>query len=82
MRTGVSCFEVLQRHTPAARDALQTAILDNLKANGGVSTLTDKSSPDAIFKAFGVSKKNFKKALGGLYRDKVVVIGDGEVRLV
>ncbi|RDV36230.1 GntR family transcriptional regulator [Bradymonadaceae bacterium TMQ3] len=71
----------LQRHTPAARDALQTAILDHLKAHGGVSTLTDKSSPDAIFKAFGVSKKNFKKALGGLYREKVIVIGEGEVRL-
>ena len=72
----------LQRHTPAARDKLQTAILDHIRDNREVSTLTDKSSPDAIFKAFGVSKKNFKKALGGLYRDKVVVIGDGEVRLV
>ncbi len=62
----------LQQHTAEARDDLQEEILEHLRENDGASTLTDKSSPEDIFKAFGVSKKNYKKALGALYRSKVI----------
>ncbi len=71
----------LQRHTAAARDALQEEILGHLRAKGGTMTLSDRSSPEEIFKAFGVSKKNFKRALGALYREKQIEIGDGVVSL-
>jgi hypothetical protein len=56
-------------------------ILKVLAANGGVLPLHDKSSPEAIQKILGMSKKTFKKAVGGLYKDGLVKLTDAEVRL-
>jgi len=72
---------VLQRHDKETRDALQQAILDDLEAHGGISTLTDKSPPDAIYQHFNVSKAAYKKALGALYKQKKITIGADAVRL-
>jgi len=47
-------------------------ILDKLKANGGFLPLHDKSSPDMIQTHLEMSKKTFKKAIGALYREKVI----------
>ena len=57
-----------------ARDDLSSRILDHLKNNDGVSTLTDKSSPEDIYENFGVSKKNYKKAIGRLYKKRLIRI--------
>lgn len=46
------------------------------------STLHDKSSPQEINRAFGVSKKVFKKALGKLYKDKKVELIKGGFKIV
>ena len=62
-------------------DDLADRILDHLKAHGGEMTLTDKSDPDDINKAFNCSKKDFKKALGLLYKQQKVTLGD-TVKLV
>lgn len=43
-------------------------ILTYLKNNGGFMTLNDKSSPEEIRNTFGISKGQFKKALGGLMK--------------
>ncbi|HEL1234046.1 TPA: S1 RNA-binding domain-containing protein [Streptococcus equi subsp. zooepidemicus] len=43
-------------------------ILIYLKSNGGYMTLNDKSSPEDIKAIFGISKGQFKKALGGLMK--------------
>ena len=43
-------------------------ILTYLEANGGFMTLNDKSSPEEIKTTFGISKGQFKKALGGLMK--------------
>lgn len=43
-------------------------IAQYLQANGGFMTLNDKSSPQAIKETFGISKGQFKKALGGLMK--------------
>ncbi|HEL0714949.1 TPA: S1 RNA-binding domain-containing protein [Streptococcus equi subsp. zooepidemicus] len=43
-------------------------ILTYLKSNGGYMTLNDKSSPEDIKAIFGISKGQFKKALGGLMK--------------
>lgn len=43
-------------------------ILTYLKNNGGCMTLNDKSSPEEIKETFGISKGQFKKALGGLMK--------------
>lgn len=57
-------------------------ILDALKANKGVLNLTDKSSPEAINKVLGMSKKNFKKGLGNLYKQKLVKLDKDATRLL
>ena len=44
--------------------------------------LTDKSSPDEIKNQFGVSKKVFKKAVGKLYKEKMISLGDGKIILI
>lgn len=43
-------------------------ILSYLESQGGFMTLNDKSSPDDIKAIFGISKGQFKKALGGLMK--------------
>ena len=47
-----------------------------------VLTLTDRSAPEEIYERFGVSKKVFKKAVGQLYRKRVIVIEEDGIRLV
>ncbi|MGT2742295.1 RNA-binding virulence regulatory protein CvfB [Streptococcus plurextorum] len=43
-------------------------ILTYLESNGGFMTLNDKSAPEDIKSTFGISKGQFKKALGGLMK--------------
>ena len=47
-------------------DALSQRILDDLEERGGVSPLGDKSQPEDIYQAFGISKKAYKMAIGTL----------------
>jgi len=62
--------------------ALTEQILSKLATNGGKLALTDKSSPELIYEAFGVSKKAYKQAIGTLYKDKKIVILDAGIMLV
>lgn len=64
------------------RSDLNKQILDYLAANDGESTITDKSDPDLISEQFGVSKGNYKKALGALYKQKQITISRDRVKLV
>lgn len=64
------------------RSDLANQILDFLKEQGGSSTLGDKSSPDDIYQQFKVSKKAYKKALGALYKRKMIVIEKDVIKLV
>ncbi len=61
-------------------DLTQT-IMDYLASHEGVCELSDKSSPDAIKAVFKVSKKNFKKALSTLYRERRILIEENRVLL-
>ncbi len=56
-------------------------ILTSLAAHGGALPLHDQSSPAAIQQALGMSKKTFKKAVGGLYKDGLVTLTTEGVRL-
>jgi predicted RNA-binding protein (virulence factor B family) len=49
-------------------------ILDTLKFHDGFLPLSDKSSPEDIKKHLEMSKKNFKKAAGNLYKQKLIDI--------
>ncbi len=62
-------------------DDITKQILDKLKAQNGFIALTDKSSVEAIYELFQVSKKTYKKAIGALYRERLITIEDGGIRL-
>lgn len=57
-------------------------IIDKLEANKGFLPFNDKSSPENIRDVFGISKKLFKKAIGTLYKQKVIEIKDDGIYLV
>jgi predicted RNA-binding protein (virulence factor B family) len=57
-------------------------ILNHLKAVGGKSEFGDKSSPEDIKRDFKVSKKVFKQAIGGLYKQGKIKITDDGIELV
>lgn len=63
-------------------DEFQQIILDRLEQNYGLLYLSDKSEPEEIKQELQMSKKNFKKAIGGLYRDKKIEILDDKIRLI
>ena len=65
----------------ASRDALSNEILTRLKASGGRLELSDKSSPEEIYQAFKVSKKNFKRAISGLYKQRQIKIDPNFIEL-
>lgn len=56
-------------------------ILAALAAHNGFLPLTDKSSPESIAGLLRLSKKSFKKAVGGLYKEGVVTIAPDGLRL-
>ena len=57
-----------------AANSLHAKILQQLQANGGTLAVSDKSPPEVISGLFGVSKGNFKKAIGALYKQGQIVI--------
>ncbi|KJK00409.1 GntR family transcriptional regulator [Pseudomonas sp. 21] len=63
-------------------DALSEQILKALREAGGQLALSDKSPPELIAQQFGVSKGNFKKAIGGLFKQGLIVIHDDGIELV
>ena len=63
-------------------DSAAETILHALKRQNGRLFLTDSSSPQAISEELGMSKKTFKKALGNLYKRKIVSIEDDSVCFV
>jgi uncharacterized protein len=57
-------------------------ILALLKQHDGFMSITDKSSPQKIAEQFGMSKKTFKKAIGDLYKQRVISIEPGGIRMI
>lgn len=62
-------------------DDISKQILDKLKEKSGFIALNDKSSAESIYEMFRVSKKTYKKAIGALYRERVITIEDAGIRL-
>ena len=57
-------------------------LLEELKnAPDGFLPFTDKTASDDIVARFGQSKKTFKKAVGTLYRERLISIEDNGIRL-
>lgn len=61
---------------------LAEAIMEALaKATGGHLPIGDRTSPEEIKSMFNCSKKDFKKAIGHLYRDRKILLSDGGITL-
>lgn len=56
-------------------------ILSALKSSGGFIPCHDKSSPAKIEQLFSMSKKEFKRTIGGLYKQRLIEILDKGIRL-
>jgi len=63
-------------------DASAQAILDELKASRGFLRLNDDSHPEDIKTVLQMSKKTFKKAIGTLYKQKLIDIKEDGIYLL
>ncbi len=61
---------------------LSEDILEALRNNDGYLDVGDKSSPEAIRRTFGCSKKAFKSALGALYKKRLIEFEGRGIRRV
>lgn len=71
-------------HKPGAEkvDDVAGKIMEQLEAHSGFIALDDKSPPEVIYRLFGVSKKTYKKAIGALYKKRLILIENNGIRLV
>lgn len=61
---------------------LADQILSYLKEQGGFMPITDKSPPEEIHRLFGASKKAYKRAIGGLYKKRLITFENNGTKLV
>ena len=57
-------------------------LIKMLEQNQGLLSIGDKSTPEQIYDLLKVSKKAFKKTTGALYKERLIEIGDYEIRLL
>ncbi len=62
-------------------DDVSLAILQTMQEHGGSIGVTDKSQPEEIYSLFGVSKKTFKKAIGALYKKRLITIDAAGIKI-
>lgn len=72
----------LYRPGYAQVDGVSQHILDKLKEGGGFLPFTDKSDAALIFDHFAISKKVFKKAVGSLFKQRLIVLEESGIRLI
>lgn len=71
----------LQKPGDGDRKDLSERILERLKSEGGFLSVTDKSPPETIQDLFQCSKKAYKRAVGNLYKQRLLTIGEDGIRL-
>ena len=62
-------------------DPLNERILSALRENNGFLPLHDDSTPEAIYEGLEMSKRNFKKSIGNLYKKGKINFEDNGIRL-
>jgi len=72
----------LQKMDANRFSSLADTLVNYLKAQGGFMPVTDKSPPEEIYRLFGVSKKAYKRAIGGLYKKRVITFENNGTKLV
>ncbi|MEN9958197.1 MAG: hypothetical protein RLZZ474_441 [Bacteroidota bacterium] len=63
-------------------DSQAERILAAIKENNGVLMLHDKSPAEDIYQQFGMSKKDFKKGVGALYKSKLIALHNDCISLL
>lgn len=63
-------------------DADSELILEKLKTAGGSLPYQDKSDAEEIKKEFNMSKAAFKRAIGRLYKERIIVIEKNGIKIV
>jgi len=63
-------------------DPISEKLLETLQENNGFLALNDKTSPEIIQSLLGISKKNFKKAVGNLYKKKLIGFKSDGIKLI
>lgn len=71
----------LQKDGQKKVEDFSEVLLQFIKDQGGHTLLNDKSAAEDIYEAFGVSKKTFKKAVGDLYKKRLIVLEEGGICL-
>lgn len=72
---------ILQKPGYEKVDDFARQLLRYIQEQGGFTPLNDKSDVDEIYDTFGVSKKTFKKAVGELYKKRLVVLTEKGIEL-
>jgi len=62
-------------------DDLSSILYEKLKSEKGFLPVNDYSSPDEIYSLLKMSKKNFKKSVGNLYRSGLIRITEDGIYL-
>ncbi|GAF03890.1 CvfB family protein [Saccharicrinis fermentans] len=73
---------VLEKPGYGKVDGIAQSLLSRLEKANGFMDMTDKSPADEINRRLGISKKNFKKAVGALYKQKMIAIEEDGIRLL
>lgn len=71
----------LQQSGARKVDDFADILLSYIQSHDGYTTFNDKTPAEEIYEAFSVSKKTFKKAVGDLYKKRLIVLEDGGIRL-
>lgn len=72
----------LQQSGMAHVGEMADKIYNELKTNGGYIGLNDKSHADDIYDRFGMSKKAWKRAIGVLYKERMIEITENGIKLL
>lgn len=72
---------VLQKGSKQELDKHASLIMSKLNKSGGFLPLHDKTDADVIYAQLGMSKKAFKKSIGGLFKGGQITIENDGIRL-
>jgi Uncharacterized protein conserved in bacteria len=72
----------LQRPGYDKIEGISLHIMHILEQNNGFLAVSDNSSAEEIYSLFSCSKKSFKKAIGALYKQRVISVDNNEIRKI
>ena len=73
---------ISQKANTESHYELDKNILNAVNVSGGTLNITDKTSPEEIYKKFSVSKKQYKQAIGRLYKKRLIKIESERISLI